>query len=145
MTPEIQTHTEAMSSTAKTLAYCKPATERLHATPIDQGTPSETASGPAAASLLAQLGAHATARFASRLTALELAPAHAGILKILAATPGISQCALSRALGTLPSRMVAYVDQLESKDLLERRMHASDRRNYALYLTRPGRDRKSVV
>lgn len=42
------------------------------------------------ASLLARLGAHAAARFGSRLARIELAPAHAGILGLLAASPGIS-------------------------------------------------------
>jgi DNA-binding MarR family transcriptional regulator len=115
------------------------ATERFQVIPIDQRTTSETRSAPGAASLLAQLGAHATAQFTSRLAVLELVPAHAGILNILAVTPGMSQCALARTIGTLPSRMVAFVDQLEDKGLLERRPHETDRRNYALYLTKAGR------
>jgi DNA-binding MarR family transcriptional regulator len=127
-----------MRSMAKTLAHCPHATEEIHVTCIDQRTTSETSSAPGTASLLAQLGAHATARLASRLGLLELIPAHAGILKILTATPGMSQCALARALGTLPSRMVGYLDELERKDLLERRPHQSDRRNHALHLTKAG-------
>jgi hypothetical protein len=35
--------------------------------------------------------------------------------------------------------MVAYVDELERKGLLERRLHESDRRNNALHLTKAGR------
>ena len=105
---------------------------------IDQRTTSETRSAPGTASLLAELGAHATARLTIRLAMLELVPAHAGILKILTGKPGMSQCALAMALGTLPSRMVAYVDQLERKGLVERRPHESDRRNNALYLTKAG-------
>jgi DNA-binding MarR family transcriptional regulator len=42
------------------------------------------------------------------------------------------------ALGTLPSRMAAYVDELERKTLVERRPHESDRRNNALHLTKAG-------
>jgi DNA-binding MarR family transcriptional regulator len=98
----------------------------------------ETRSAPGTASLLAQLGAHATARLTGRLAVLGLVPAHAGILKILARKPGMSQCALAMALGTLPSRMVGYVDELERKGLLERRPHESDRRNNALHLTKAG-------
>lgn len=97
---------------------------------------SSQASDPA--SLLAQLGAHAAARFARQLAPLELHPAHAGIFKVLASSPGISQRALCRSLGIQPSRMVAYVDDLETKGLLERRLHQSDRRNHALYLTKAG-------
>jgi DNA-binding MarR family transcriptional regulator len=46
---------------------------------------------------------------------------------------------LATALGTLPSRLVAIVDELESKGLLERRPHESDRRSYALHLTEKGK------
>jgi len=88
--------------------------------------------------LLAQLGEHAATRFTRRLAALEFIPAHAGIFRILAGTPGMSQCALAKSLGVLPSRMVAYVDELERKGLLERRPHESDRRNNALHLTKAG-------
>lgn len=88
--------------------------------------------------MLAQVGAHAASKFAGRLTELNLVPAHAGILRILAATPAITQQALASALGTLPSRLVALVDDLESKGLLERRPHESDRRSYALHLTEAG-------
>ena len=127
-----------MGSIAKTLTYFPDAAEETRVTRIDQRT-SETKSDQSTASLLAQLGAHATARLTVRLALLELVPAHAGILKILTGKPGMSQCALAMALGMLPSRMVAYVDELERKGLLERRPHESDRRNNALHLTKAGR------
>ena len=41
-------------------------------------------------------------------------------------------------LGTLPSRMVGYLDEFERKGLLERRLRESDRRNNALHLTKAG-------
>jgi DNA-binding MarR family transcriptional regulator len=91
-----------------------------------------------AAFLLAQVGAHAGAKFGERLAELKLVPAHAGIVRVLAATPGISQQALASALETLPSRLVALLDELESKGLLERRPHDSDRRSYSLHLTEAG-------
>ena len=127
-----------MGSIGKTLAYLPRATEETRVTRIDQRT-SETKPDQSTASLLAQLGAPATARLTVRLAMLEFAPAHAGILKILAGAPGMSQSALAKALGMLPSRMVAYVDELERKGLLERRPHESDRRNNALHLTKAGR------
>src|SRR5271154_6424832 len=68
-----------------------------------------------AAFLLAQVGAHAASKFGERLGGLKLVPAHAGILRILAATPGITQQALATSLGALPSRLVALVDELESR------------------------------
>ncbi len=93
---------------------------------------------PGAAFLLAQVGAHAAAQFAARLAELNLLPAHAGIFRILSATPAISQQALATALGTVPSRLVALIDDLESRGLVERRPHESDRRSHALHLTEKG-------
>ena len=92
-----------------------------------------------AAFLLAQVGAHAAAKFGERLAELGLSPPHAGMFRILAARPGIAQQALASALGTQPSRVVALIDELEGKGLLERRAHESDRRSHALYLTEAGR------
>ena len=95
--------------------------------------------GPPAAFLLAQVGAHAASQFAGRLARLELAPPHAGILRILGRQPAITQQALATALGMQPSRLVALVDELESRGLIERRENPDDRRSYALYPTDKGR------
>src|SRR5580658_3319103 len=89
--------------------------------------------------LLAQVGAHAAWRFAGRLAALELAPPHAGIMRILGAQPAITQQALASALGMQPSRLVALVDELDTRGLIERRENPGDRRSYALHLTEKGR------
>src|ERR1700736_6076110 len=85
--------------------------------------------------LLAQLGHHAAERFSERIAALELTPPHAGILRAIAAAPGRSQQALGTKLQLLPSRVVAYVDDLEDRGYVERRPNPDDRRQYALYLT----------
>ncbi len=111
---------------------------RAVVTPFDVRMVAETRSRPSTPSLLVQLGAHAAARFAGRLAALKLVPAHAAMIEILAAKPGMSQCALAELLGTIPSRMVTYVDELEGKGLLKRRPHKNDRRNNALFLTKAG-------
>lgn len=92
-----------------------------------------------AAFLLAQVGAHAASRFAARLQDLKLAPPHAGILRILAATPGLTQQALAAALNMVPSRLVELLDDLESRGITERREDPDDRRRYALHLTDKGR------
>src|SRR5580658_11009626 len=94
--------------------------------------------GPGAAFLLAQIGAHAASQFAGRLAALELAPPHAGIMRILGTQPAITQQALATALGMQPSRLVALVDELETRGLVERRANPSDRRSHALHLTEKG-------
>ena len=88
--------------------------------------------------LLTQLGQHAADLFAERIAAVGLTPPHAGILRAIAASPGRSQQALSSQLGLLPSRVVAYVDDLEDRGYVERRRNAEDRRLHALHLTESG-------
>src|SRR6201986_2655777 len=84
--------------------------------------------------LLAQLAHHAAALFAEQIWTIDLTPPHAGILRAIASEPGPSQQALSARLGLLPSRVVAYVDELEDRGYVERRRNPSDRRRQALYL-----------
>src|SRR5215472_17340930 len=93
----------------------------------------------APAFLLAQVGAHAASRFAERLRPIGLSPAHAGILRILDASPAITQQALAGALGSPPSRLVALLDELEATGLVERQANDTDRRRYALCLTAKGK------
>src|SRR5215470_8928418 len=88
--------------------------------------------------LLAQVGGHAAAAFAERLSPLDLTPAHAGTLRLVHASEGLSQQALGGRLGIAPSRLVVLIDDLERKGLVERRDHPEDRRSYALYLTAKG-------
>jgi DNA-binding MarR family transcriptional regulator len=95
--------------------------------------------GDGVAFLLAQLGHHAAASFAEQMASIELTPPHAGILRAIAAEPGRSQQALSAQLGLLPSRVVAYVDELENRGYVERRRNPGDRRLHALYLTAAGK------
>ena len=52
--------------------------------------------------------------------------------------PGRSQQALSEQLSLLPSRVVAFVDNLEQRGYVERRRSTEDRRLNALYLTAKG-------
>ncbi|MFD2122972.1 MarR family winged helix-turn-helix transcriptional regulator [Streptomyces cirratus] len=58
---------------------------------------------------------------------------------MVAGQPGRSQRALAEDLGVVPSRVVALIDGLEGKDLVERRRSAEDRRNHELHLTAEGR------
>ena len=100
---------------------------------------------PRPAFLLAQVGAHAARKFAERLAELQLIPLDAGILRILGASPAITQQALATALGTQPGRLVALVDDLETKGLVERRENPDDRRSYALHLTETGRSTLEAI
>jgi DNA-binding MarR family transcriptional regulator len=90
--------------------------------------------------LLAQVGAHAASKFAERIAPLGLVPAHAGILRVLRGSAGTSQQDLAHTLGIHPSRLVAIVDDLESRELVARRENPRDRRTYALHLTERGTD-----
>lgn len=92
-----------------------------------------------AAFLLAQVGAHGAYRFAERVAEIGLTAPDAGLLRKIASDPGVSQQALAEHLGVMPSRMVALVDELETKGIIERRRSTEDRRNYALHLTPRGR------
>jgi DNA-binding MarR family transcriptional regulator len=88
--------------------------------------------------LLAQLGAHAAGRFADRIAHLGITPAHAGILRFIARTPGLNQQRLAQFLGVLPSRMVLLIDELADKRLVQRRRRTKDRRHSELVLTKKG-------
>jgi DNA-binding MarR family transcriptional regulator len=98
-------------------------------------------SGPpsSAAFLLTQLGAHAAARYAERIAEHGLTPPQTGILGLLRGRPGISQQQLAEILGMLPSRVVAFVDELESAGYVERVRDGVDRRRNALELTTDGK------
>jgi DNA-binding MarR family transcriptional regulator len=101
-------------------------------------TGERAADGPGSAFLLSALGAYTAERFAERIAALDLTPPQAGLLGAVAADPGQSQQALARRLGTAPSRLVALLDVLADRGLLERRRNPDDRRLHALHLTAAG-------
>ena len=109
----------------------------------------ERKTGPRGASspafLLAQVGGHASAMFAERLSTLDLTPSQAGILRAIDASEGLSQQALCHVLRVVPSRLVALVDDLEGRGLVERRDNPEDRRIYALYLTDKGREALKTI
>jgi DNA-binding MarR family transcriptional regulator len=88
--------------------------------------------------LLAQVGAHAATQFGKKLDEVKLTRPHAGVLRVIAARPGLSQQDLASVLSVVPSRLVILVDELEERGLVERRDHPEDRRVYALYLTQRG-------
>jgi len=104
-----------------------------------------SADGDNAAFLLSQLGHRSASVFADLIASIDLTPPHAGILRVIAAEPGRSQQALSGQLGLLPSRVVAYVDELEDLGYVERRRNPDDRRLHALYLTPSGKKALSKI
>jgi DNA-binding MarR family transcriptional regulator len=89
--------------------------------------------------LLSQVGTHAARRFAQRLAAIDLHPPLFRVLNVVDAGEGKSQQAIGEAIGAPASRMVAIIDELEERGLVERRPHPSDRRIRTVYLTPAGR------
>jgi DNA-binding MarR family transcriptional regulator len=107
--------------------------------PRSPSNPTSPKSAAGLAFLLSQVGAHSAARFADCLAPLGLTPPQAGILRVIAESDALSQQALGEKLGMFPSRLVAVLDDLEARKLVERRNSPTDRRTYALHLTAAGR------
>jgi DNA-binding MarR family transcriptional regulator len=79
-------------------------------------------------------------RFSEILAPLELEPRDFALLRAVRAAEGLSQQALAERLRIQPSRMVAFIDALQERGLVERRQRLEDRRTRALHLTDKGRD-----
>ncbi len=90
--------------------------------------------------LLSQVGIHAARRFAERMEEIDLQPPLFRVLNLVDAAEGRSQQAIGQAIEVPASRMVALVDELERRGLIERRPDPDDRRVRALFLTRKGRE-----
>lgn len=93
---------------------------------------------PSVAFLLSRLGYQASGKMSAALGELGLELRQFGLLRLLASSHGSSQRALGAMLRISPNRMVALVDGLESKGLIERRTHPEDRRAYTVTLTDAG-------
>lgn len=89
--------------------------------------------------MLSSLGFTVSRRFHEVLGPLELEPGEFALMRAVSASDGEPQNALAERLHISPSWMVAIVDQLERRGLLERRPHARDRRVRNLHLTAAGK------
>jgi DNA-binding MarR family transcriptional regulator len=89
--------------------------------------------------LLSQVGIYASKRFAEQIAVIGLQPPLFRVLNLVDAAEGGSQQAIATGIEIPPSRMVAFVDELEQRGLVERRPHPGDRRVRALFLTAEGR------
>jgi DNA-binding MarR family transcriptional regulator len=103
--------------------------------------PAEPATPPfrSVAFMVSSLGYAVSRRFHQILEPLELEPGEFALLRAVAASEGQPQNALAERLHISPSWMVAIVDELERRELLERKPHARDRRVRNLHLTAGGR------
>jgi DNA-binding MarR family transcriptional regulator len=89
---------------------------------------------------VSSIGYAVSRRFHQTLAPLELEPREFALLRAVGAAEGQSQQAIGERLQIPPSRMVAFVDALEARGLLERRHNPLDRRTRALHLTAAGRE-----
>lgn len=89
--------------------------------------------------LLAQVGSWAGEQFGDRISPRGLSRSQAGLLWIVDGNPEASQQQLAELLRVTPSRIVALLDDLEKRDLVERRRSTKDRRVFTVELTDTGR------
>ena len=89
--------------------------------------------------MLSSLGYAISRRFHDVLRPLGMEPGEFALLRAVSASEGEAQNALAERLRISPSWMVAMVDELEKKELLERKPHARDRRVRHLHLTDAGK------
>ncbi len=108
------------------------------ATEVQQ--PSDTLPFRAVGFTVSSIGYAVARRFRETLAPLQLEPREFALLRAVGAAEGQSQQAIGERLGIPPSRMVAFVDALEGRSLLERRHNPHDRRTRELHLTAAGRD-----
>ena len=76
--------------------------------------------------------------FSVSLQDCEITPGQFGVLVLIQANTGLNQTALGKALGIDRSTVVAVIDKLEARGLVERTPAPTDRRSYALQLSLQG-------
>ncbi|OWV98011.1 MarR family transcriptional regulator [Rhizobium sp. R693] len=77
--------------------------------------------------------------FAETMEELALTQKQLAVMELISANPGASQIDFANALGTDRATMMALVNRLVARDLIERRPSAADRRRQELHLTEAGR------
>lgn len=81
---------------------------------------------------------HLFADFARTMAEAQMTPGQFGVVSLIGANPGLTQSALARAVGIERSTMVAVIDTLQERGMVERKPSPVDRRSYALVLTGNG-------
>jgi len=76
--------------------------------------------------------------FASHLKHRDITPGQLGLLVLIAGNPGVSQTALAQEIGVERSTLGEFIDRFESRQIVERRRVATDRRIHAIHLTVKG-------
>jgi DNA-binding MarR family transcriptional regulator len=114
----------------------EPSARRPHAAP----SPSASVPFRSVGFTVSSVGYAVSRLFRQTLAPLGLEPREFAILRVVGAAEGMSQQAAGERLQIPPSRMVAFIDALEARMLLERRHNPRDRRTRTLYLTEQGRE-----
>jgi MarR family transcriptional regulator, lower aerobic nicotinate degradation pathway regulator len=109
-------------------------------------TPASPGAAPAARGrpdhlgfLFGKVGWGAKRVFAAALEPVGLRSKHYGVLVFLDVHAGVSQQELGATMRIDPSSVVAIIDDFERAGVAERRRDPSDRRRYAIHLTRKGK------
>ncbi len=107
---------------------------------LDGATPESSAAFHSVGFTVSTIGYAVARAFHKILAPLELEPREFALLRAVGASEGQSQQAIGERLQIPPSRMVAFIDALEARSLIERRHNPADRRTRALHLTPAGRE-----
>jgi DNA-binding MarR family transcriptional regulator len=117
-----------------------PWTADLAAASLHDDAPSPGSAARSVGFTISSTGYAVARLFRQILAPLEIEPREFALLRAVAASEGQSQQAIGERLQIPASRMVAFVDALEARGLLERRQNPRDRRARALHVTRDGAD-----
>ena len=88
---------------------------------------------------LIRLEARMQAAIGERLRAIGVSIPQCDVLTTLTEREGVSQQELAKRLYVTKGNISGLIDRLTEAGLVERRSTASDRRQHAIYLTKPGR------
>ena len=81
---------------------------------------------------------HIAVELFNAMAEVQMTPGQFGVVSLIGANPGLTQSALARAVGIERSTMVAVIDTLQERGMVERKPSPVDRRSYALVLTGNG-------
>ncbi len=76
--------------------------------------------------------------FMKKMAVYDLRPVDFSVLSLITHNAGITSRQLCSALGLLPPNLVAMINTLEARGLIERRAHPSDGRAFALHTSEKG-------
>ena len=76
--------------------------------------------------------------FLERMAVYNMRPVDFSVMSVVRHNPGVTSRQLCATLGLLPPNLVLMINQLEKRQLLERRPHPHDGRAMALHLTPEG-------